>query len=255
MADNLVLCYHALSPSWEADLATTPERLQRQLRLLLGRGYRAVRFSEAVQAPATDPVFAVTFDDAYRTVLELGLPILQSLGIPATVFAPTDHIGSERPMAWPGIEQWLGGPSEHELIPMSWPELEELAAAGWEVGSHTGSHPHLTKLDASALADELARSKAACEQHLPGPCCSLAYPYGDFDARVVAATAQAGYATAGTLPARLVTGGALEWPRVGVYRLDDDRRFRRKVSPSLRRLRGSGAWEAVAALRGLISRP
>lgn len=157
MADSLVLCYHALSRSWEADLATTPERFERQLRLLLGRGYRAVCFSEAVQAPATDPVFAVTFDDAYRTVLELGLPILQSLGITATVFAPTDYIGSER------------------LIPMSWPELGELAAAGWEVGSHTGSHPHLTKLDASALADELARSKAACEQHLPGsPCSSLA---------------------------------------------------------------------------------
>jgi peptidoglycan/xylan/chitin deacetylase (PgdA/CDA1 family) len=254
MADSLILCYHALSPSWEADLSTRPERFERQMRLLLDRGYRGVRFSEAVRAPAADPVFAVTFDDAFRTVLELGLPILESLGIPATVFAPTDFIGSERPMAWPGIEQWLGSPSEHELIPMSWSELAELAAAGWEVGSHTGSHPHLTELDASALADELARSKAACERHLPGPCSSLAYPYGDFDARVVAATAQAGYVTAGTLPARLVPGGALESPRVGVYRLDDDRRFRLKVSPNLRRLRGSAAWETVAALRGIISR-
>lgn len=254
MPDSIVLCYHALSPSWEAELSTTPERVERQLSLLLDRGYRAVRFSEVVQNPTTQPVFAVTFDDAYRSVLELGLPILQRLGVPATVFAPTDYIGSERPMVWPGIEQWLNSPSERELIPMSWPELEALAAAGWEIGSHTGSHPQLTRLDASSLADELARSRAACEEHLPGRCISLAYPYGDFDARVRTAAEQAGYLTAATLPARFLAPAPMEWPRVGIYHLDDDLRFRLKVSPGLRRLRSSSVWNVMMALRGRPSR-
>jgi peptidoglycan/xylan/chitin deacetylase (PgdA/CDA1 family) len=254
MADSIVLCYHALSHTWDAELSTTPDLFERQLRRLLDRRYQPVRFSEAVNRPAARPVFAVTFDDAYRSVLELGLPILERLEIPATVFAPTDYVGTERPMAWPGIEQWLGGPYEHELLPMSWSELDRLAGAGWEVGSHTGSHPHLTRLDNVALADELQRSKAACERHLPGPCESIAYPYGDVDQRVIAAAARAGYATAGTLPGRITPGGALDWPRVGVYRADAEWRFALKVSRRVRRLRASRAWDALAAGRRLIGR-
>jgi peptidoglycan/xylan/chitin deacetylase (PgdA/CDA1 family) len=254
MADSIVLCYHALSHTWDAELSTTPDLFERQLRRLLDRGYHPVRFSEAVTLPATRPVFAVTFDDAYRSVLELGLPILERLQIPATVFAPTDYVGTERPMVWPGIEQWLGGPFEHELLPMSWGELDRLAAAGWEIGSHTGSHPHLTRLDNLALADELHRSKAACERHLPGPCESIAYPYGDVDQRVMAAAAHAGYATAGTLPGRITPGGALHWPRVGVYRADADWRFALKVSPRVRRLRASPAWDALDTALRLVGR-
>jgi peptidoglycan/xylan/chitin deacetylase (PgdA/CDA1 family) len=253
-ADSIVLCYHALSHSWDAALSTTPELFERQVDLLLGRGYRPVRFSEAARTPATRRVFAVTFDDAYRSVIELGLPILERLHVPATMFAATDYVGSEKPMAWPGIEEWVGGPFEHELMPMSWNELGQLADAGWEIGSHTGSHPHLTQLDAIALADELTRSKAACERHLPGPCASLAYPYGDFDARVMAAAAQAGYATAATLPARLTGGGPLDWPRIGIYRPDVDWRFRLKVSPQMRRLRSSRAWTALGTARQLLGR-
>ncbi|MGA9874554.1 MAG: polysaccharide deacetylase family protein [Solirubrobacteraceae bacterium] len=249
MNDSIVLCYHALSPTWEADLSTTPERFERQLKLLVSRGYRGVTFTEAASASPRGRVVAVTFDDAYRSVLELGLPILQRLGLVATVFAPTDFIGSEQPMKWLGIDRWLGGPHERELTPMSWEELRALAQAGWEIGSHTGSHPHLTQIDDDTLLDELTRSKAACEHHLDSPCTSLAYPYGDFDARVVAQTGSAGYRTAATLPSRQHSRAALEWPRVGVYHRDDDMRFRLKVSPVITRLRRSAAWDAVDGLR------
>jgi peptidoglycan/xylan/chitin deacetylase (PgdA/CDA1 family) len=251
MNHSIVLCYHALSPTWEADLSTTPERFERQLDLLVSRGYRGVTFTEAVSASPQGRTVAVTFDDAYRSVLQLGLPILNRLGLPATVFAPTDFIGSEQPMKWAGIDQWLGGPSERELTPMSWDELRALADAGWEIGSHTGSHPHLTQIEDNALSDELVRSKAACEERLGRPCTSLAYPYGDFDARVVGRTASAGYLTAATLPSRQHEREALRWPRVGVYHRDDDRRFRIKVSPGIARLRRSAIWDSLDSLRRL----
>jgi peptidoglycan/xylan/chitin deacetylase (PgdA/CDA1 family) len=253
VTDAIVLCYHALSPTWGAALSTTPERFERQLALLERRGYRGVTFTEAVAADPSERVMAVTFDDAYRSVLALALPILERHGIPATVFAPTDFIGSERPMRWEGIDRWLNGPDEQELTPMSWAELQQLAEAGWEIGSHTGSHPHLTQLDPATLEDELARSKAACEQHL-GHCGSLAYPYGDVDARVVAATARAGYRVAAALPSRLQSQDDLEWPRIGVYHTDDDKRFRLKVSPTLLRLRRSAAWSSIDALRARLGR-
>jgi peptidoglycan/xylan/chitin deacetylase (PgdA/CDA1 family) len=254
VTDLLVLCYHALSPTWEADLSTTPARFESQIALLTARGYRGMTFTEAVSSPLRGRIAVVTFDDAYRSVLELARPILDRFGLPATVFAPTDSIGSETPLCWPGIDQWRGGPHERELTPMSWAELRTLADAGWEIGSHTGSHPHLTQVEEAALEDELIRSKAACEDHLASPCTSLAYPYGDVDARVVAATARAGYSAAAALPRRLRSHDALEWPRVGVYRVDDDRRFRLKVSPTVRRLRRSAAWGSLETLGRVAER-
>ena len=76
MPDVLVLCYHAVSESWAAPLSVTPRGFERQLRLLSDRGYRGETFTEAVLAPEGAKTMAVTFDDAYRSVFEVGLPIL-----------------------------------------------------------------------------------------------------------------------------------------------------------------------------------
>jgi peptidoglycan/xylan/chitin deacetylase (PgdA/CDA1 family) len=250
VTDTLVLCYHAVSRDWSADLSTTPERLESQIALLAKRGYRPVRFSEAVRDRAPERTVAITFDDAYRSVLALAWPVLHRFGFPATVFAPTDGVSTGALLRWPGIDQWLGGPHEHELAPMSWVELRSLAQAGWEIGSHTVSHPHLTQLDDAALEEELVRSKAACEQGLGQPCSSLAYPYGDVNGRVIEATARAGYDVAGALPQRLGSEDPLCWPRVGIYRADDERRFRLKVSPAVRAARSSRLWRPLSHAAG-----
>ena len=249
MSDVLVLCYHAVSPRWPADLSVTPDAFERQLQLLVDRGYRGATFHDAVTAPPDGPTVVVTFDDAYLSVLELGKPIMDRLGLVGTVFVPTDYPEREAPMAWPGIDQWLGGEHEPELRPMSWTQMRELADGGWEIGSHTCSHPHLTQLDEDTLDRELIVSRRECERHLSRPCMTIAYPYGDYDARVVAAAERAGYQAACTLPARFHAAQPLEWPRVGVYFGDDDRRFRMKVSPLMRRLRASRAWSAVDGAR------
>ena len=256
MMDALVLCYHALSNTWGATLSTTPVRFERQLRLLLSRGYRALTFGEAVASPHQEGIFVVTFDDAYHSVLSLARPILDRLGITATVFAPTDFIGSERAMRWAGIERWLGGPHEAELVPMTWADLRTLADEGWEIGSHTRSHPRLTQVDDSTLEDQLVRSKRACEEHLGRACTSLAYPYGDVDARVIEAAPRAGYRAAAALPDHgLGPSGRFNYPRIGIYRADGDLRFRLKVAPSTALLRRLGPWELVSARRRATTQP
>lgn len=249
MSDVLVLCYHAVSPRWPADLSVTPEAFERQLQLLVGRGYRGATFHDAVTSPSDGPTLAVTFDDAYLSVLELAKPIMDRLGLVGTVFVPTDYPEREGPMAWPGIDQWLGGEHEAELRPMTWTQMRGLAEAGWEIGSHTCSHPHLTELDEDTLDREMILSRKSCEQNLGRPCMTIAYPYGDYDMRVVAAAGRAGYQAACTLPARFHEAKPLEWPRVGVYHGDDDRRFRMKVSPLVRRMRASRVWSAVDGAR------
>jgi peptidoglycan/xylan/chitin deacetylase (PgdA/CDA1 family) len=242
MSDVLVLCYHAISERFPAALSVTPEAFQRQLRLLARAGYRGVTFEEAVRAPSGRTV-AVTFDDALLSVLAIAKPLLDEVGFPATVYAPTAYLDTpDRPLRWDGIEQWHGGEHEQELLPMSWDQLGGLAEAGWEVGSHTRTHPHLTQIDDVALRDELVRSREEVEQRLGRPCPTLAYPYGDHDERVVAAAGAAGYSAAGTLPARLHGERLLAWPRIGIYHVDDGRRFRMKISRAMRRLRGSRLW-------------
>ena len=240
-ADVLVLCYHALSPTWDAALSTTPERFERQLALLHARGYRGATFTDAVLGRVGGRVVAVTFDDAYRSVLELARPMLDELNMPATVFAPTDFIDAEAPPSWAGVDHWHGGEHARELTPMSWSELRLLAGAGWEIGSHTCSHPHLTTLDDRALAEELERSMDACRRGAQSECSSLAYPYGDVDGRVVAATARAGYRAAAALPEGwLGKRSAMAWPRIGIYHVDGGLRYRLKISPAILRVRSLG---------------
>jgi peptidoglycan/xylan/chitin deacetylase (PgdA/CDA1 family) len=234
---RITLCYHAVSERWPAALSVTPARLSDQISLLLARGYRGTTFTELVESTSTEPLMAITFDDAFRSVAELGVPVLERLGVPATMFVPTYFPGRDA-LAWPGIVQWLTGPFADEMQPLSWDEVRGLADSGWEIGSHTVSHPRLPSLDDEQLDLEMRRSKLACEEQLGRPCTSIAYPYGDYDDRVVVAAQAAGYTAAATLTDLLPWPPArLRWPRVGVYHLDHAMRFRLKVSPRVRRLR------------------
>jgi peptidoglycan/xylan/chitin deacetylase (PgdA/CDA1 family) len=215
----------------------TPRELRGQLELLAKRGYRAATFHEVVTSTPSEPTVAITFDDGFASVLELAFPILSALGLVATVFVVTDFADRNDLLEWPGVEGWRGGPHEHEVRGLSWAELDRLATSGWEIGSHTRTHPRLTGLDDEALGAELRESRDACERALARPCRSLAYPFGDVDARVVAAASRAGYEAAATLP-RTVNGSApLTYPRTGVYRKDSPRRFRLKISPTVHRVR------------------
>lgn len=236
-ARSVVLCYHAVSRDWPSSLAVRPQQLRAHVEHLLSRGYRPATFSAAVCEPGR---LAVTFDDAFASVGSLGLEVLERLDVPATVFVPTAFPDSNGPLVWPGLEQWPDSPYADELRCLGWDELAALAERGWEIGSHTVSHPRLTQLDDRRLAAELADSKRAIEKRLGRPCTSIAYPYGDEDRRVVAAAGLAGYAAAAALPGRPHGDERLRWPRVGAYRRDSLLRLATKASPATRRLRAAG---------------
>lgn len=247
-AELLILCYHAVSPSWESFLAVEPGRLRSQIQRLLRRGYRAKTLSGALADPAGGPTFVVTFDDGYRSILDLGLPLLSSLGVPGTVFVPTDltdEAGLFRYMS----EDHLPS-DEEELRCMSWAQVRELAAAGWEVGSHTCTHPHLPQLDDHRLDSELRGSREVCEEQLQAPCETIAYPYGSHDARVIAAAERAGYRLAVTLESRLlepIAGrGLLDLPREGIFRETGWPKYLANTSRTVRRIRLSSWYDRFA---------
>jgi len=249
--DLLILCYHAVSEDWPTELSVPPARLDAQLRFLTRRGYRPATLTEALRHPPEEKTVAVTFDDAYRSVIERALPVLSRHGAPATIFAPTAYVGGSERMSWSALSRWAGTPFEAELGCMSWDDLRTLDAAGWEIGSHSATHPDLTALGDAELDAELVGSRAACEEALQRPCTSLAYPFGAHDRRVAERARAAGYESAVILDSRLAIpprglvrpgrpAEMLALLRAGIYRGDGWPRFLAKTSLAARRLRSSG---------------
>lgn len=240
--DVLVLCYHAISEGWDSPLAVTPDDLEQQVGFLLNHGYVGATFAQALTAPPASHTLVVTFDDAYASVLDLAAPILARASVPATLFVPTQLVDLPGPMSWPGIEHWVGTPHEDELLPMGWDGVAQLAEAGWEIGAHTRTHPHLTQLDDATLDAELRGSREEVEERLGRPCPSIAYPFGDVDQRVMAAADAAGLRFGALLPNSRDPWPAalpLGWPRIGVYPGTGHAAFARETSFALRRLRAS----------------
>jgi hypothetical protein len=104
----------------------------------------------------------------------------------------------------------------------------------------------LTEVDDEELARQLTESRNECERRLGVPCESLAYPYGDLDARVAEAAMAAGYSAAAAL-APSERPSSYRWPRVGVYQVDDELTFRLKIARPMRRLQRSHAWSVIGA--------
>ena len=226
---TMVLAYHAVSPYPNA-LSVDAPMLAAQVQALLRRGMRPVTCADLLSGEAGSDVFAVTFDDGYRSVYDRARPVLAELGVCATVFLPTALIGQASPASWPGLTPDPMPPEE--LCTMSWEQVQELVGLGWEVGSHGVRHLKLPTLDDTQLAAELTDSRRECEDRTGEPCRTLAYPFGEADTRVIQATADAGYSGAVTM-AMLRWSGVLAWPRVGVYSKDTLRSFGLKTSRPL----------------------
>lgn len=247
----LILTYHAVSSDWPSPLAMPADSLRRQLRRLAGRGYTGLTASQAEErrrkGMLPSRTVVVTFDDAYTSTL-LAKPILDEFGYPATVFVATGFASGGRRLSWPGIDHWLDGPHAQELAALSWDGLVRLAEGGWEIGSHTVTHPSLPALDDAALERELVESREAIVARL-GCCEAIAYPYGHADDRVARAAGRAGYSVGLTLGSALRRDEPLLRPRTGLYS-SDRWRERLKLSPALGTIgRSALGWRLRSALK------
>lgn len=170
---------------------------------------------------ADERVLHVTFDDAFRSVLHL-LPALERLGVPVTIFVCSEYARDGRPFDVPELAQHAAQLPD-ELATMDWDLVRSVAARGVEVGSHTRTHPHLTRLSDAELELELRESRAAIEAELDRRCRFFAYPYGEENARVREAARGAGYEAAFAVQVDDRDVDAFAVPRVAVFRSDPDR--------------------------------
>ncbi len=196
-----ILAYHKVDGRFElGGTRVTPAQFARQMRYLKGAGYTAVTLSRAVElmrsgVAADEKPVCLTFDDAYESLFLHAWPVLRECGFTATVFALTDFIGAEN--TWD--INWLGLRFRH----LSLDQMRQMQAAGIEFGSHGASHRDLRYLRDAALEREVAGSRQALEQGLGAAVTAFCYPFGRYDARVIAAVRKAGYNAACSLAPRL----------------------------------------------------
>ncbi len=76
---------------------------------------------------------------------------------------------------------------------LTWDEVRSLASAGFNIASHTVSHPIMTQIDKEHLDRELTESKCRIETEIRESCMCFVYPNGDYSPEVEAATKRAGY--------------------------------------------------------------
>lgn len=134
---------------------------------------------------------ALSFDDGYAPLHDLVAPILAEYGATATVYLNTGWIGESVRKA---SDADLGHYPKEEF--MTWGDVEELAKAGWTIGSHGVEHFDLTRQDANVVARELADSKREIEFRLDQPCQHFAYTWGLFTPALQRAVKEAGYVSA-----------------------------------------------------------
>jgi peptidoglycan/xylan/chitin deacetylase (PgdA/CDA1 family) len=170
-----VLAYHQVKEPADDCSTVSPAAFTEQMRHLK-RHYDVVSLSDGVAAvtaggPARRLV-AITFDDGYRDNATIAAPILRSLGLPACFFVSTDMIGSAVP--FPHDVAQRRPPQEH----MSWDDVRQLAANGFEIGSHTCSHADMGTVTLVQSRDELRGSRERLEHELGRPVSLFAFPYG-----------------------------------------------------------------------------
>ncbi len=180
----LVLCYHAMEPGAEATYDIPTEDFSQQLALIHEEGYESVLPSRIAgylrgQNDLPEKSVCITFDDGPESILTRSKPLMDEYGFTGTAFLITDAVGGEGKLTWD--------------------QVRELEAAGWEIGSHTACHEKPTGIDAARCVEELEGSKAAIEAEIEGECLALAYPYGLYDASVVEHARDAGYEIAFTI--------------------------------------------------------
>jgi peptidoglycan/xylan/chitin deacetylase (PgdA/CDA1 family) len=237
-SDAVFLCYHSVAAPGPRWTSIPPDTFERQLATLRRAGYEAVGQDALVglQAgrPPRRPAALLTFDDGYRDTHTEALPLLRAYGFRGLIFILPLYVDGASAFDWPEVRDRLAAHPD-VMRSLSWGQIEELAEAGCEFGSHGLRHAHLPQLSDAELREELWESRRLIKDRL-GRCDALAYPFGEWSARVASAAADAGYRWAFSLPSgRRQATTAMSIPRVVVDHRDEGLRFRLKLTALGRR--------------------
>ena len=145
-----ILMYHVISKApvgvANAELWVGEDVFAEQMRALHAAGYEAITLQQAWEGwerggPLPRKPIVLSFDDGYLSHYTHAKPVLRELRWPGVLYLTIKAIGP-------------GGLTEHQL--------RSLIKAGWELDSHTLSHPDLTTLDDATLARDSRTRAGRC---------------------------------------------------------------------------------------------
>ncbi|TET16424.1 MAG: polysaccharide deacetylase family protein [Candidatus Cloacimonadota bacterium] len=217
-----ILAYHKVDRSFEWGVTRLyPSQFAEQMRFLRRKGYSSVTLTGAFQSGSIKCV-AITFDDAYKELLENAISLMIRYSFTATIFVVTNFVGKEN--------LWDVNLGFRKFKHMDWSVLRSLCDAGFEIGSHTHTHPDLTKISEVRIREELTVSKNILESKLGVPVRFVSYPFGRYSRRIKEIVEESGYSGAVCLshPFRR-KDGLFEIERQSVYIIDSLDNFKAKL--------------------------
>jgi len=193
-----ILTYHQID---ECPIKGTPYRglvvsqklFSEHMQLIRFFGYKGVSMSELLpylQGEKNGKVIGITFDDGYKNNFTKALPILKKHNFSATCYIVTNYIGK--------TNEWDLEKKIKQTQLMTEEEIRSWCAQGFEVGSHTMSHPYLTTLSDTKASAEIKYSRMKLEEIVEMPINHFCYPYGNFSERDTWLVKEANYKTATT---------------------------------------------------------
>ncbi|AGA69939.1 putative xylanase/chitin deacetylase [Desulfitobacterium dichloroeliminans LMG P-21439] len=173
-----VLYYHSIAYEAGNELRIPPQEFEAHMQLLYDNGYESVTLNELYLYFYEDGVlpkkpFVITFDDGYEDNYTQAFPIADKFGYNGTIFMVTD---------------WIDGKGY-----LKQEQLLEMSQAGWQIESHTKTHPYLNSISNEQIKEELSSSKKALEKLLGTTVNVFAYPYGINNPTIIELCKEAGY--------------------------------------------------------------
>lgn len=189
MANVKILLYHNVTPypNPSYSSAMSVQQFREEIYWLRDNGYKGITISDLYnilteEKQTEEKLVAITFDDGYVDVYNYAFPILKEEGFIATTYLVGEKINMPKNLT-------------SEMI-------VELHEAGWEIGSHTMSHPNLVETE--DISYEICQSRSLIAQRIghgftADDIKNLAYPYGSVDERVANKTYKCGFDTGRSL--------------------------------------------------------
>ncbi len=196
-----VLCYHSIHPSlWFR--SATPELFRTHLEWLT-TNCEMVSLEALLDGPVereNKPAVAITFDDGHVDNYENAAPLLEEFNVPATFFFTAGYVDRD-----PDVMrrfQFLRRSPAADMEPVTWNQVNDMAARGFSIQAHTYSHVNLYHCNEKQLDFEIGWAKCYLEDKIGRPVTGFAYPFGrphcQFDRRAVDRARAAGFRYAAT---------------------------------------------------------
>lgn len=171
----VIFQYHHVAEDTPPSTSVTVAEFESHLEFLEREGFQIWPLKKIVSYVLAhkdfpDRVAAITFDDAYVSVLENAAPRLKKRGWPFTLFVATEPVGQ-------GHSHYL-----------SWDQIRKVIAMGGEIGNHSVSHRHLVRINefknqrqwAAWVKQEILNAQETIQQQTGQTNRLFAYPYGEY---------------------------------------------------------------------------